>query len=225
MGEQTAKRPLYFTIKEDIKRKVIANIYRPGDVLPTENSLCEEYGASRVTIRRSIKELIDEGGYGKTARVVCESVPRSLNRLGGLQEQLSADGIKCSSFILSHEKVSAQGKAAEAMHLEPEDLVYRIERLRYANGKPLCYQVLFLLVNTSLYEIIEKDYGYRILDAVQEIQACMADYRTAALLELAELTCMLQVNRSTFLDNGECIEYSESLYVANRYKLSMTLRR
>lgn len=53
----------------------------------------------------------------------------------------------------------------------------------------------------------------------------MADYRVAALLELAELSCMLQVSRTTFLDSGACIEYSDSLYVANRYKLSMTLRR
>lgn len=81
------------------------------------------------------------------------------------------------------------------------------------------------LVNTSLYEIIEKEYGLKILDAVQEIQARMADYRVAALLELAELSCMLQVSRTTFLDSGACIEYSDSLYVANRYKLSMTLRR
>ena len=157
----------------------------PGDVLPTENSLCEEYGASRVTIRRSIKELIDEGvlerGHGKTARVVCESVPRSLNRLGGLKEQLSASGIKCSSFILDSEIVRAEGKVGEAMKLPPEESLYKIERLRYANGKPLCYQLLYLpvrlcpdldvqkLVNTSLYEIIEKEYGLKILDAVQEL--------------------------------------------------------
>ena len=58
MEAQATKRPLYFTIKEDIKNKVHTGVYHPGDVLPTENSLCEEYGASRVTIRRSIKELI-----------------------------------------------------------------------------------------------------------------------------------------------------------------------
>ena len=241
MEAQATKRPLYFTIKEDIKNKVHTGVYHPGDVLPTENSLCEEYGASRVTIRRSIKELIDEGvlerGHGKTARVVCESVPRSLNRLGGLKEQLSASGIKCSSFILDSEIVRAEGKVGEAMKLPPEESLYKIERLRYANGKPLCYQLLYLpvrlcpdldvqkLVNTSLYEVIEKEYGLKILDAVQEIQARMADYRVAALLELAELSCMLQVSRTTFLDSGACIEYSDSLYVANRYKLSMTLRR
>ena len=65
----------------------------------------------------------------------------------------------------------------------------------------------------------------RLTCSMQEIQASMADYRVAALLELAELSCMLQVSRTTFLDSGACIEYSDSLYVANRYKLSMTLRR
>ena len=161
MEAQATKRPLYFTIKEDIKNKVHTGVYHPGDVLPTENSLCEEYGASRV---------------------VCESVPRSLNRLGGLKEQLSASGIKCSSFILDSEIVRAEGKVGEAMKLPPEESLYKIERLRYANGKPLCYQLLYLpvrlcpdldvqkLVNTSLYEIIEKEYGLKILENFAKLE-------------------------------------------------------
>ena len=53
MEAQATKRPLYFTIKEDIKNKVHTGVYHPGDVLPTENSLCEEYGraASRSAAR------------------------------------------------------------------------------------------------------------------------------------------------------------------------------
>ena len=82
--------PLYFVIKENLKSQIEEGKYKAGDVLPTESRLCQEYGASRVTIRRAINELIHEDvlerGFGKTATVKCENVPRSLNRLGGLHD-------------------------------------------------------------------------------------------------------------------------------------------
>lgn len=235
------KGPLYYIIKEDIKDKIQAGKLKPGEILPTENRLCEEYGASRVTIRRAINELISENvldrGFGKTATVKCETVPRSLNRLGGLHEELEKAGIKCSSFILSTSIIEAPPEIAERMSVKSLDKLMKIERLRYANGQPLCYQVLYLnhqlckdldvkeLASRSLYAVLENEFGIKIDTATQTIKAVMATYRIAALLELPEQTCMLQVNRTAYTDTGECLEYSESVYVSNRYTLTMTLKR
>ena len=233
--------PLYYRIKEDIKSKIQNGELKPGAVLPTENLLCEEYGASRVTIRRAVNELIGESvldrGFGKTATVKCENVPRSLNRLGGLHEELEKAGIKCSSFILSSAVMDAPAEIAAHMGLGRNEKVLKIERLRYANGQSLCYQVLYLkyelcekldvkgLASASLYEVLERDFDVKIDTATQTISAVMATYRIAALLELPEQTCMLQVNRTAYTDTGACIEYSESAYVSNRYTLTMTLKR
>ncbi len=234
-------RPLYFVIKEDIKEKIFSSQYKAGDVLPTESSLCEEYQSSRVTIRRAINELINENilerGFGMTARVKSTPVPRSLNHLGGLHEELTQAGIMCFSYILNAEIIKADNNLAQKLHLAVDNDLYKIERLRYANSSPLCYQKIFLpvalcpdldekkLAKVSLYETIEKDYGLKISYAKQTIHACMSNYKIAALLELNDLTCMLKVNRTTYLDTNECIEYSESYYVSDRYELSMTLNR
>ena len=51
----------YLKIAELIKRKILNHIYNPNDSLPSENSLCEEYSVSRMTIRKSIETLIKEG--------------------------------------------------------------------------------------------------------------------------------------------------------------------
>lgn len=240
---ETVKKngPLYFVIKENLKSQIEEGKYKAGDVLPTESRLCEEYGASRVTIRRAINELIHEDvlerGFGKTATVKCENVPRSLNRLGGLHEELEKAGIKCSSFILSSEVVNMTPDLREKMEGTEDTKALKIERLRYANGQPLCYQVLYLsynlcrnldvksLTSVSLYETLENDFGIKIDNASQTIKAVMSNYRIAALLELPEQTCMLQVNRTAYTDRGECLEYSESCYVSNRYTLTMTLKR
>jgi GntR family transcriptional regulator len=234
-------RPLYFIIKEDIKEKILNGKYKSGDVLPTENSLCEEYKSSRVTIRRAINELIQENvlerGFGMTARVKSSPVPRSLNHLGGLQEELTQAGIMCFSYILNSDIIKADNILAEKMSLPVGEELYIIERLRYANSNPLCYQTIYLpvilcpdldvknLTKVSLYETIEKHYGLKISYAKQTIHACMANYKVAALLELNDLTCMLKINRTAYLDTNQCIEYSESYYVSDRYELSMTLNR
>ncbi len=234
-------KPLYFIIKEDIKEKIQNGLYKLGDILPTESSLCEEYKSSRVTIRRAINELIQENvlerGFGMTARVRSSPVPRSLNHLGGLHEELTKAGIMCFSYILNSEVVKVDDILSERMNLPVGSELYSIERLRYANSNPLCYQKIYLtaalcpdldvkkLAKVSLYETLEKDYGLKISHAKQTIQACMANYKIAALLELNDLTCMLKVKRTSYLDTNECIEYSESHYVSDRYELSMTLNR
>ena len=233
--------PLYYIIKEDLKRKIEEESLKPGDVLPTEGQLCEEYHASRVTIRRAINELITENvlerGFGKTATVKCENVPRSLNHLGGLHEELEQAGIKCSSFILETKVIEVPAEVAGHMGLQEKDKVLEIERLRYDNGRPLCYQLLYLdyelcgdldvkeLASSSLYEMLEHKLGIQIDTATQTIQAAMTTYRIAALLELPEQTCMLQVNRTAYEKSGRCFEYSESSYVSSRYTLTMTLKR
>ena len=179
--------PSYYRIKEDIKSKIQNGELKPGAVLPTENQLCEEYGASRVTIRRAVNELIGESvldrGFGKTATVKCENVPRSLNRLGGLHEELEKAGIKCSSFILSSAVMDAPAEIAAHMGLGRNEKVLKIERLRYANGQSLCYQVLYLkyelcekldvkgLASASLYEVLERDFDVKIDTATQTISA------------------------------------------------------
>ena len=233
--------PLYFVIKENLKSQIEEGKYKAGDVLPTESRLCQEYGASRVTIRRAINELIHEDvlerGFGKTATVKCENVPRSLNRLGGLHEELEKAGIKCSSFILDSDVVDITPELLEKIEGVQGTKAWKIERLRYANGQPLCYQLLYLsydlcrdldvksLSSVSLYETLENKFGIKIDNAKQTIKAVMSNYRIAALLELSEQTCMLQVNRTAYTDKDEWLEYSESYYVSNRYTLTMTLKR
>ena len=140
--------PLYHNVKEDIKRQIDNQELNPGDYILTEGELCELYRVSRVTVRRAIEELIAEGilqrEHGKTASVVNRSIPRSLNHLGGLHEELTKVGIKCSSYILNSEVIEADERLAQKMNIEPNSPILRFERLRYADGHPLCHQTAYI---------------------------------------------------------------------------------
>ena len=133
--------------------------------------------------------------------------------------------------------MEASEEVASEMKLPAGERVLKIERLRYANEKPLCYQVVYLserlcgtldparLVSQSLYKILEQEMGIRIKRADQVIQSVMSTYRITALLELPEQTSMLFVKRIAYTDEEECLEYSESFYVGSRYNLTMSLFR
>ena len=54
-------KPLYWRVADDISAKVDAGVLRPGDKLPSERALCERYGVSQITVRRSLRELAHMG--------------------------------------------------------------------------------------------------------------------------------------------------------------------
>lgn len=238
MAENTKTHPLYYSIKTDIKNKIKNGEYADGDMLPTERALCEAYNVSRVTVRKAIEELLEENvlerSFGKTAVVRAGHVQRDINKLSGLYDELKEAGILCSTYTLSNEVVYAGDKMAEKFGIEKGSKLVKICRIRYADGEPLCYQKCYInakfcpelentdLSSASLYQTLEKKYGLKITSAVQNISACMASYKIAALLKIKQEP-MLKVKRTAYLENKECIELSYSYYIAGRYALTMTL--
>ena len=53
--------PLYYQVKESLLEKIKSNQFKVGDLIPSESELQEEYNVSRITIRRAIQELVQEG--------------------------------------------------------------------------------------------------------------------------------------------------------------------
>ena len=56
-----SSKPLYLQVKADIKNRILSKQYMPGDKLPTENELSDQYNVSKITIRKAIQNLSDEG--------------------------------------------------------------------------------------------------------------------------------------------------------------------
>ena len=55
------KKPLYSAIVDDLQKRIAEGEYQPGENLPTESELCEQYNVSRITVRKAISclELTD----------------------------------------------------------------------------------------------------------------------------------------------------------------------
>ena len=241
MPARKSRNLLYASIVKDIKDKIEAGIYKEGDTLPTEQSLCEQYKVSRVTIRRALDEMLEAGvltrDFGKSAMVSPRRFPREVNRLNGLFEELEGKGIKCSSYILGHKVTAADEKLGKLMKCRVGEDVLLLERIRYADGVPLCYQRMYLLnkygenldiaqlTHASLYRMLEDKCALSMSYATQSISAEMSSFRVSALLEQEGQNPVLKVLRQAYTEKDECFEYSETYYNSQLYHLSMTLRR
>ncbi|WP_316980333.1 GntR family transcriptional regulator [Shumkonia mesophila] len=233
--------PLYYQIADDIKARIAKEELKPGDKLPTEQWLLEVYNVSRITIRRALSELIAAGIVdrvrGRGPVVANRKFNRRVLNLTGLQEELSNAGLVSTSRVSNISR--KPGKALDARHLELEDgeMVLSFCRIRYGNGQPIASQVIYLpdalcpgfdpmrLENDSLYRILEDDYGLKIDYANQTLGVKVPSKKQLAALELRDATGLLQMARTTYLDTGRVIEFTEICYVPGRYEISMCLYR
>lgn len=238
---RSGKKPLYCIIANDIKEKVEKGEYEAGNLLPTESELCEIYGVSRITVRKSMERLEEENvierPFSKTPMIKKAAIPRDINQLRSLSEDLALAGTKCSNYILKAEETTADERLAGKMGVSEGEPLYLIERLRYGNGDPLCYQTTYLLkrlcpgfidmdlAKSSIYHLLESKYHLEIANCEEKISACTSSYRISALLELPEHSAILKVVCLGYLKDKTCFEYSINRYVGDNYQVTVTLSR
>jgi GntR family transcriptional regulator len=224
-----------------LRKRIVSLELGPGDSLPSEEALADEYGVSRITVRHALSILAEEGlltrqrGKGtfvsERARIV--DSPRS----SGFIEDIIAMGHKTRVKILHLGMVQAHGTVQERLGLNPPARVLRIEKVRLLDGNPFSYVVNHLpekiglriqsmdLTERPLLSILEEDLRIRAWEAVQTIEATVAEPDVAAHLEIRTGDPLLRVERTVFDTKGKPMEHVWVLYRADKYHFTVRLRR
>lgn len=141
----SSSSPLYFQLKTNIKDAIEKGVYQPGEKLPNEAELCEIYGVSRITVRRAIQDLADEGflerKQGKGTFITKTKVARELISVSGFTDFSKQIGKNPSKRILSLEEISAPPEIADALQIEAGSPVLRLARLMYIDEQPFLIDV------------------------------------------------------------------------------------
>ncbi|UFJ39937.1 GntR family transcriptional regulator [Brevibacillus humidisoli] len=114
---KTSLKPLYEQLMDAIKKDINEGVYSIGAQLPAETELCEKYGVSRITTRRAITELVEQGIlrklHGKGTFVTSNKLKRELIAVNGFTEFLLQSGKDPHIRILSKKVVPASWRQAE----------------------------------------------------------------------------------------------------------------
>ena len=231
---------LYLQIRDILVEKIESGELVPGDSLPGERALAEMYDVSRVTIRKCIGNMVEEGylirSRGKETVVASRKVSHRLGTLLGVAEELSgADNIiKVKVLHKGYEKITTDIRN----HLKTEDnsQVYAFSRLILSNNKPLIANYSYVLhdIGKLVEELdLESDKvfqylehcGYNVSYAEQVISAGICDKKEAELLDYRVGQPVIVIKRTTFLENGYPILYEKSTYRGDEYQYSIKLLR
>ncbi len=218
-------RPLYRQVRDVLVKRIVDNVWQPGELLPSEFEIAADLGVSQGTIRKALDELEAEKfivrRQGKGTYVARHDEARILFQFFKLVPD-SGTGEFPESEILGVTVEAAGAKGGAALGLPASARVVRIERLRSLGGR-VCIVERILLPRTlfpgiekrdlpnNLYELYRSDFHVTVVRASEKLKAVAATRREAKHLGVKLGAPLLAVNRTAFALDGRPIEWRVSL--------------
>lgn len=224
--------PIYIQIHNTLKRKIEAGFWHVGQKIPPERQLAKEFNVSRMTLRQAVQTLVDEGvlerRVGSGTYVASSKVQEKMSGITSFTQLTKAAGKVPSSKVISYMVTPASLSEAEKLNLKQNDPVLRMERVRYADDVPICFEVAsvpeYLIrdfermqITSSLYQTLEHA-GYKIGHAQQTVSAMLASERIADFLAIKRGDAILRLRQVTYLGDDTPFEYVRSQYAGNRFE-------
>jgi GntR family transcriptional regulator len=133
MIERKSPIPLYYQLKQLLVDRIASGEWQPGDMVPTEEQLQEQYNLSRTTVRQALKELEFEGlisrHRGRGTFVSQPKLSHSPDPHFNLTSFLKQQGMEPGWHVLSTEWVPAASEVAERLAIDSGTIVYQLRRL------------------------------------------------------------------------------------------------
>lgn len=232
---------LYQRVAAALRTRIQANELSPGDAIEPEHVLTETLGVSRVTLRRGVDLLIDEGLLVRRQGVgTFVAAPRLTYPLLGLHSTRDigqAHDLELQVEIVESELAQATAKELKHLRLGPGAIVLRFVRVDRVRNVPVAVAQCALpspvahditaeeLTRSSTYEIVEKKRGIRVTRAQQAIRADVASSAIAGMLCIRPGAPVLVLERVTFDATDSVIELGTVSYRHDLMECQIELTR
>lgn len=223
-----SRAPAYLRLRRAIRRSVERGAVEPGHALPSERELARQLALSRVTVRKAIAGLVEDGLLTQrhgAGTFVAERIVKPLSKLTSFTEDLRARGLNPRSVFIERDIGEVTPEEAMALNLSPGALVVRLHRLRYASDEPLAVERSAIphavlkdpaSVVDSLYAVLE-GLGCRPVRALQRLRAVNFGIEQARQLKVPTGSAGLAIERRSFLADGRLVEFTCSWYRGDAY--------
>ena len=225
--------PVYIQIHNQLRENIENGHWKVGQKIPAERELAAEFGVSRMTLRQAIQTLVDEGvlerRVGSGTFVASRKVQDKMAGVTSFTELMIAAGKKPSSKTISYHLTTPSQSEIERLKLEPDERVLRMERIRYGNEIPICYEVATVPaklvenfskteITSSFYRTLEKKANLYPGPAVQWVSAISATEKIAEYLRIRRGDALLHLIQLSYLQDGRPFEYVHTQYVGSRFE-------
>lgn len=234
MLRQDDQIPLYIQLKESIRGSIVNGELKFGDKIPTELELSEEHKISRITVRKAIEELVEEGyllkRQGKGTFVNKRKIERKIVHFLGFSDACKANGMKASSKIIKKEIIQPSSMDKKRLQLDDGDAVIYIQRVRYADDSPIMiennyfsYKTYHSLLNESLtgslYKVLEEKLGIKPAGSGElSIEIVRAGEEEMGLLNVGSGEPLFYMDSTIIDENGVPVHRGKQYILGDSYK-------
>jgi GntR family transcriptional regulator/GntR family frlABCD operon transcriptional regulator len=227
--------PQYRKLYETLRKHILDGVYREGDLLPSENELCQLYGMTRPTVRQSLSSLSNDGyirkHQGKGS--IVHNLPREIGILSvsGTTSAVGDRNLK-TSIIVKPVLISWPDDFMFPLtELEKESGCIYMERIRLLNDFPVFYDISYIaninlpritarqFENKSLFRILRDFYRIEIKGGEQRIKAIRANVKMSRLLQLKKEQPLLHLERRLETNNPDLFLYSSIYCNTEKYSI------
>jgi len=234
--EKDSAVPYYHQIKLGVRSMITCGDLKAGDMLPSETSLAEQWGISRLVVHRAFRELVSEGLLVRKRSVGTFVAPPTghtyavTGPLMSITEQGEAYGVHIGNQVLKQEVVPAPSAVSGSLAMPEGAAAVHLVNLRTIQGMPLCLEDTYLpagrfplladtdLNDRSLYAALRELYDAYPTRAVDILGAGIATREEARLLGIIRGSAVLRAQRTSIDKNGNPVEYTVSVLHAERFR-------
>lgn len=232
--------PHYKQIETDLLDKINTGYYKVNDMIPTEHELSQTYQVSRVTVRKATDHLVAQGLLRRTPGsgtfVENRSAAQKVSSQVSFSEEMRNLGMTTHTVVKTFMIKEADPQIATILGIEEHDMVYYIERMRYGNEDVLMYEETYMAAKKfpdinirylehSKYEYVEKVRGLSIDYAIHQTTPVLPPEHIATLFHISNTTPIIKVGNTSFLTNGEVMDYTSQYMNSPKYQLNYIRKR
>lgn len=242
--ERNNPAPLYEQLKKLIEEQIYTGQLEPGEQIPSERELCEQFGVSRVTVRQAIALAVHEGLLYRThgrGTFVAENnkVEQGLQEVSSFQDSLTRQGIIATTKILEIEVLPNDLYLSRLLNVKMQEQIMNLQLIGLGNKDPVVYYNSYFSYDLGrkiadrAEEVVQQAKPFSTLDLYQEdmgplpthveqtFESIPADEKIAEKLSV-EIGFPILLVTSIVYSNEISLEYKISHYRGDKYKFFIT---
>lgn len=218
----------YAEIYKDLKNRIETGTYEFQELLPSENTLIQEYDCSRNTIRRAIGALVSDGYVqtmqGKGVRNIFQPAMQTSFTIGGIEtfkESAIRNNQTARTEVLHFVELTVDPKIASRTGFSVGDEIYYLQRLHFLDGKALILNHNYFLKSVaknltkeiaekSIYDYLENELHVSIVTSKRIMTVEKMTQIDEKYLELGDYNCLAVISSHTYNSDGIMFEYTQS---------------
>jgi GntR family transcriptional regulator len=234
--------PLYYQLEIRLRKQIEEGSLKPGDPLPAETTLANDYDVSRITVRRALDRLEEDGliarRQGKRTRVSPNYVPPDTEKspapdYRGFEDELRRLELHPVAEVLEATIGTPTKYIANLLTLSPNDNIVRIRRRGWVDDKPIWLEARYFPAEVgkplleidpasdSILNLLANTVGVEIEAVDATIKAVVASKRQADLLDMQDCSPLILHESITMAKNQKRVQVLQAFLRADYYQLKL----